>query len=202
VRNSVSPEIGCIILAAGRSSRLGRPKSLIEVGEVSLISWTLSRLNKLELSPIVVTRKDLVEKITGSVGNVEIIVNEQPELGRTGSVKKGLAYLKKRLSGDMKILIVPVDRPGFSMSTVELLVSSESSSCPSKDGKGGHPLIVDNYDVNRILEAPSDAPLNSIINPNRIVVEDEYLHLNIDTQEDVDEFLRVADFLLERDTRP
>ena len=198
----MGPEIGCVILAAGRSSRLGRPKSLIEVEGVSLISWVLSRLNRLGLSPIVVTRRDLVEKITDSVGNVEIIVNEHPELGRTGSVKKGLERLKERIGGDTKILIVPVDRPGFSMSTIELLVSSESSSCPSKDGRGGHPLIVDNYDINRILEAPSDAPLNSIINPNRIVVKDEYLHLNIDTQKDVDEFLRVADFLSEKDTRP
>ena len=97
----MGPEIGCVILAAGRSSRLGRPKSLIEVEGVSLISWVLSRLNRLGLSPIVVTRRDLVEKITDSVGNVEIIVNEQPELGRTGSVKKGLERLKERISGDM-----------------------------------------------------------------------------------------------------
>ena len=37
--NSVGPEIGCIVLAAGRSSRLGSPKALIKVGGESLISW-------------------------------------------------------------------------------------------------------------------------------------------------------------------
>jgi len=191
----MGPEIGCVILAAGKSHRLGRPKALIEVDGVSLISWVFSRLSRLGISPIVVTREELVEEIRDSIGEVEVIVNETPELGRTGSVKKGLRYLKERVDGEIKILIVPVDRPGFSISTIESLVSCESSSCPAKGGRGGHPLIVDDRDIKRILNAPSDVPLNNIINPNRIVVQDPYLHLNIDTQEDVDEFLMVAGFL-------
>lgn len=195
MRNDVYPDIGCVILAAGRSSRLGNPKALIEVGDTSLISWMFSRLNKLGLNPIVVTREDLVERIRNSMGDVEIIINEDPELGRTGSVKKGLKFLKEGNSREIKILIVPVDRPGFSISTIELLISSKSSSCPSNGGRGGHPLLVDNHDINRILKASSDTPLNGIINPNKIDVKDPYLHLNVDTQEDVDEFLRVVDFL-------
>ena len=193
--NSVGPEIGCIVLAAGRSSRLGSPKALIEVGGVSLISWILTRLNGSGLRPVVVTRENLADEIRESVGDVEIIVNENAERGRTGSVKKGLSYLKERMGNENGALSVPVDRPGFSISTVELLVSSKSSSCPSKDGRGGHPLFVDRHDIERILESASDEPLNSIIDPERILVEDPYLHLNIDTSEDVDEFLKVVDFL-------
>ena len=137
MRNDVYPDIGCVILAAGRSSRLGNPKALIEVGDTSLISWMFSRLNRLGLNPIVVTREDLVERIRNSIGDVEIVINEDPELGRTGSVKKGLKFLKEGNSREIKILIVPVDRPGFSMSTIELLISSKSSSCPSSGGRGG-----------------------------------------------------------------
>tara|TARA_Y100000996_G_scaffold371872_1_gene320471 strand:- start:656 stop:1231 length:576 start_codon:yes stop_codon:yes gene_type:complete len=191
----VGPEIGCIVLAAGRSSRLGSPKALIKVGGESLISWILTRLNGLGLRPVVVTRENLADEVRESVGDAEIIVNENAELGRTGSVKKGLSYLKERMRNENGALIVPVDRPGFSISTVELLVSSKSSSCPSKDGRGGHPLFVDRHDIERILESASDEPLNSIIDPERILVEDPYLHLNIDTSEDVDEFLKVVDFL-------
>ncbi len=62
-------------------------------------------------------------------------------------------------------------------------------------GEEGHPLFVDSHDIERILESASDEPLNSIINPERILVGDPYLHLNIDTSEDVDEFLKVVDFL-------
>ena len=190
--NNMSNGIGCVILAAGRSSRLGKPKALIEVEGVSLISWILSRLAKVGLRPIVVTREELVENIRDSVGDIEIIINEEPELGRTGSVKKGLNYLKEKKVGDHRILIVPVDRPGFSISTLELLISMKSSSCPSSGVKGGHPLIVDVDDIEKILEAPSDSPLNSIIKPKKIDVEDEFLHMNLDTQKDVDDFLMVV----------
>ena len=68
----------------------------------------------------------------------------------------------------------------------------KSSSCPSSGGKGGHPLIVDVDDIEKILEAPSDSPLNSIIKPEKIDVEDEFLHMNLDTQKDVDDFLMVV----------
>ena len=190
--NNMNNGIGCVILAAGRSSRLGKPKALIEVEGVSLSSRILSRLAKVGLRPIVVTREELVENIRDSVGDIEIIINEEPELGRTGSVKKGLNYLKEKKVGDQGILIVPVDRPGFSISTLELLISMKSSSCPSSGGKGGHPLIVDVDDIEKILEAPSDSPLNSIIKPKKIDVEDEFLHMNLDTQKDVDDFLMVV----------
>ena len=190
--NNMSNGIGCVILAAGRSSRLGKPKALIEVEGGSLISWILSRLAMVGLRPIVVTREELFENIRDSVGDIEIIINEEPELGRTGSVKKGLNYLKEKKVGDHRILIVPVDRPGFSISTLELLISMKSSSCPSSGGKGGHPLIVDVDDIEKILEAPSDSPLNSIIKPKKIDVEDEFLHMKLDTQKDVDDFLMVV----------
>ncbi len=190
--NSMDNGIGCVILAAGRSSRLGKPKALIEVEGVSLISWILSRLSKVGMTPIVVTREELVEGIRDSVGDIEIIVNEEPELGRTGSVKKGLKHLKQKNEAYLRILIVPVDRPGFSISTVKLLISMKSSSCPSSGGRGGHPVIVDNDDIEKILEAPSNSPLNSIIKPDKIDVEDKFLHINLDTQEDVDGFLRVV----------
>ena len=53
---------------------------------------------------------------------------------------------------------------------------------------------MDRHDIERILQSASDEPLNSIIDPERILVEDPYLHLNIHTSEDVDEYLKVLDF--------
>ena len=53
-------------------------------------------------------------------------------------------------------------------------------------------MIVDVDGIEKILEAPSDSPLNSIIKPKKIDVEDEFLHMNLDTQKDVDDFLMVV----------
>ncbi len=188
-------EIGCIVLAAGESSRLGYPKALIEVGEETLVSWISRRLTELGLSPVVVTRNELYEKVKESVGDIEVIINYSPESGRTGTVKEGLKFLKMDSGGPDRILIVPVDRPGFSKATVEFLMSKVSSTCPTFDGRGGHPLLISEEDCNRILKSPSDIPLNKVIYPQRIPVDDRFLHLNVDTKDDVDRFLRAVEFL-------
>ena len=54
----INSEIGCIVLAAGESSRLGHPKALIEVGGETLVSWVSRRLTELGLSPVIVTRNE------------------------------------------------------------------------------------------------------------------------------------------------
>jgi CTP:molybdopterin cytidylyltransferase MocA len=142
-----------------------------------------------------VTRNELYQKVKDSVGDVDVIINYSPESGRTGTVKEGLKFLRRDSRGPPRILIVPVDRPGFSQSTVEFLMSKVSSTCPVFEGKGGHPLLVSKEDCDTILKASSDVPLNKVISPQRIPVDDRYLHLNIDTKEDVDRFLRAVEFL-------
>ena len=129
-------EIGCIVLAAGESSRLGYPKALIEVGEETLVSWISRRLTELGLSPVIVTRNELYQKVKDSVGDVDVIINYSPESGRTGTVKEGLKFLRRDSREPSRILIVPVDRPGFSQSTVEFLMSKVSSTCPVFEGRG------------------------------------------------------------------
>ncbi len=191
----INSEIGCIVLAAGESSRLGHPKALIEVGGETLVSWVSRRLTELGLSPVIVTRNELYQKVKDSVGDVDVIVNYSPESGRTGTVKEGMKFLMVGSGGPSRILIVPVDRPGFSQSTVEFLMSKVSSTCPTFEGRGGHPLLVSEEDCNTILKVSSDVPLNKVIYPQRIPVEDRYLHLNVDTEEDVDRFLRAVEFL-------
>lgn len=191
----INSEIGCIVLAAGESSRLGHPKALIEVGGETLVSWVSRRLTELGLSPVIVTRNELYQKVKDSVGDVDVIINYSPESGRTGTVKEGLKFLRMDSRGPPRILIVPVDRPGFSQSTVKFLMSKVSSTCPVFDGRGGHPLLVSEEDCDKILKTPSDVPLNKVICPQRIPVDDRYLHLNIDTKDDVDEFLRAVEFL-------
>ena len=81
-------EIGCIVLAAGESSRLGYPKALIEVGEETLVSWISRRLTELGLSPVIVTRNELYQKVKDSVGDVDVIINYSPESGGRAQSKK------------------------------------------------------------------------------------------------------------------
>jgi CTP:molybdopterin cytidylyltransferase MocA len=78
------------------------------------------------------------------------------------------------------------------MSTLEKVVNTEGCVCPEKDGRGGHPLRISGTEVKAIMAAPSDTSLRQLTKPQHIRVEDEFIHLNIDTPEDMDELERWA----------
>ena len=185
-------DIGCVVLAAGSSERLGQPKALVKVGEGNLVGWLVSRLRAKGLEPLVVTNEDIIEEVTDSV-DCRVIINPEPGAGRTGTLQIGISHLESNIR--QRILVVPVDRPGFSDSTLEALISSADTSCPTKGGKGGHPILLSAEDVARVIQSPPSASLRDLIDPRRIEVADSHLHLNVDRQEDLgwlaDAFLRL-----------
>ena len=179
-----------IVLAAGASKRLGSPKALVDVRGQTLVKLVCSKLQNAGLSVTVVTRKSLKQKIQKLIPNVSVIVNPNPDLGRTGSIQCGIESI-----GIQPMLIVPVDRPGFSLDTAKKLCECNDTTIPTLNEKGGHPIAISTQDCENILAAVPDTPLREIISPDRITVEDPHLHLNIDTKEDVNELVKVAKHL-------
>ena len=178
----------CIILAAGASARLGQPKALLEIHGKSLIQYLVERLEHVGLEPIIVTRAELSVDILLALPERSVVINPNPDAGRTGSLQCGLKQILNTKRGEkaFRLLVVPVDRPGFSSETLGSLMMKEVCSCPEKDGRGGHPLLLMPDDVARIRTAEADTPLRDLCTPERFEVEDSHLHLNLDTPADIE----------------
>jgi len=174
--------IGCIVLAAGASERLGQPKALVRIGDRCLVEWVVSRLQTHGLDPLVVTNEEIIDEVAASV-NCEVVVNPEPGAGRTGTLQVGIRHIGA--GARQRILVVPVDRPGFSDSTLVTLLDSTVTSCPTQGGRGGHPLLLSAEDAVKVVAGSPSVPLRNLINPIRIEVTDPYLHLNVDRQEDL-----------------
>ncbi len=185
----MSKPIPALILAAGKSERLGENKGLVDVSGNTLLDVIVERLSSVGCSPIiVVTRAELAIDYLTASPRCNVVINKSPEDGRTGTVQTGLISLGEELGALPKsVLIVPVDRPGWEIKTLQKIVDSEGCVCPEKDGRGGHPIKIGQDEISAILTAPSDKPLREIVNPIRFVVEDSFLHLNIDTPSDLEE---------------
>lgn len=180
-----------VVLAAGASERLGQPKPLVPVptegGDVPLVRWLVERLEAVDVEVVVVTRQELVVEVMLALPGRAIVINPNPEGGRTGSLQYGIKALldSKRSPKELRVLVVPVDRPGFSDSTLGILLEADECCCPAKDGRGGHPLLLMPADLENILQAESDTSLRDLVSPLKLIVSDAHLHLNIDVPSDL-----------------
>ena len=181
-----------VVLAAGASERLGQPKPLVPVptegGEMPLVRWMVERLEAADVEVVVVTRQELVVDVMLALPGRAIVINPEPDAGRTGSLQCGIKALldSKRLPKELRVLVVPVDRPGFSDSTLGILLEAEECCCPAKDGRGGHPLLLMPEDLENILQAGRDIPLRDLVSPLKLIVSDPCLHLNLDSPDDLE----------------
>ena len=185
----------CILLAAGASQRLGEPKALIEKNGTPLIQWMVNRLESKGIEPIIVTRQELMLDIAICCPGRTIVVNSNPDAGRTGSIRCGILHLNSEKSKirPYRLLMVPVDRPGFSDETLSMIINQHNCSVPSKDGKGGHPIMLTYKEIQTILsEEDPDRPVREIVTPEHIDVNDENLHLNLDHQIDLEKWKNIV----------
>ena len=192
---------GCpaLVLAAGASKRLGQPKALVEIGATTLVGLAVRRLLAAGCEPVVVvTRQSLQFEVMTQALNATVVVNVDPEAGRTGSVQRGLlALMGDKGRTPRKVIIAPVDRPGWSTEHVVQLMEHDATANLSYGGKNGHPLLLHDPDVERILAANANAPLRDLIRPQPCTVDAPHLSLNIDTPNDLDALAEVQLALLD-----
>ena len=167
---------------------MGQPKALLEIDDKPLIQHLVERLEAQGLEPVIVTNAEISVDVLLALPERTVVINPNPDAGRTGSLQCGLKQILNTKGGEraFRLLVVPVDRPGFSKETLGALLMKEVCACPEKDGRGGHPLLLMPDDVARIRTADPDAPLRDLCSPERFEVEDLHLHLNLDTPEDIE----------------
>ncbi len=107
-----------IILAGGRSSRLGRNKALQVVGGKTLIQWTVDRLNTLSKEIIIATARG--EPIPcSSAARTKIVADIHPGKGPLAGIHSGLLASSSR-----RVIVVGCDTPFFSVSLLEYMTKT------------------------------------------------------------------------------
>ena len=143
-------DIPGIVLAGGKSSRMGRPKALLPIGRagetfLQRITRTLSAAGIEDL--VVVGGADAAAIRAGAHGlaaGVRIVDNPDWERGQLTSILAGLDAVNTGEAGG--ILVTLVDVPLVNVSTVRTLtaVQRERQAAivrPVSNGRHGHPVI-------------------------------------------------------------
>lgn len=151
-----------IVLAAGSSRRLGRPKQLEPWGSRNLLSHVVARTADFGVEEIWVVLGHDSERILeeSDLGEAGVVENPEWEEGIASSIRVGLDALS-RLSKCDSALIVIADQPEVSTHVVGELLASHAKagkpvSVPKYRYSWGNPVIVDRSLWPRLMSLEGD----------------------------------------------
>jgi molybdenum cofactor cytidylyltransferase len=121
---------GCMILAAGSSSRLGAPKQLLIVGGKPLIVRAAEAALASAAWPVVVVLGANADKIRPALARLPVLTVENPVWteGMASSARAGLAALGLFSNSLDAALVALSDQPSLSASSIGRLVAAQAES--------------------------------------------------------------------------
>jgi molybdenum cofactor cytidylyltransferase len=136
------PFVSGLVLAAGGSSRLGRPKQLLPYGDGTLLGHVLEVARACPFDQLVVVvgahRNDVRAGV--GLGGADVVVNDAYGEGCSSSIAAALGAVDARC--DVLVLLLG-DQPGVTAKTVAALLDGRGAAplavCRYADGRG-HPL--------------------------------------------------------------
>ncbi len=163
--------ICAIVLAAGRSSRMGAQKLLLEFAGTTVIGHIVDQLlaSRIDSIHVVVGHQGdrVAEELTGR--NVSIVVNPNPQAGMLSSVRCGLGALQPECDA---ALVALGDQPTISATLVDRMIQTFASGeegivVPVHDRRRGHPLLFRAGYRDEILTHYDDVGLRGLLRAHR-----------------------------------
>ena len=191
-------KLAAIVPAAGESRRMGRPKLLLSIGGLPLLSKVIQALREGGADPVVVVcppadrpeSAPMAELV--AIAGAVAVVPERQTIDMRESIEIGLAQLAPTFQG---LLLCPGDTPAVSTELVQALARFHESE-PSAilipvgpDGRRGHPILLPSDLALEIPRLPPGVGVNALIarEPGRVrlvPVENPRVADDLDTPDD------------------
>lgn len=141
-----APAVAGIVLAAGASSRMGRPKMLLPLGGTTLLASVAQALLDGGLARVVVVLGHEARAVRREARlpedtRLDVVVNDGWASGMASSLRRGL-----EACADADAALVALgDQPGMTADRVRRIVAAwapgGSLVLPVQDGRAGHPVL-------------------------------------------------------------
>lgn len=149
-------KVAVLLLAAGKSSRMGFPKQLLAWGGKPLLQYQIDRICRLSVHEVIVVlghEAEIIQrKIMSDCSKVTFLVCESYREGLSESLKFGLSYIESKYDG---VLIMLADLPLVRLQTMQAIVEMGTSLLlkgekhpysvqPIHNKEVGHPVYIGN----------------------------------------------------------
>jgi molybdenum cofactor cytidylyltransferase len=186
--------IAALVLAAGRSTRMGGPnKLLVDVDGAPLVTRTVDAVLASQAGPVLVVTGHMAGDITAALGARPVTVIHNPDFaeGLSTSLRAGLAALPDDVDG---VLVCLGDMPRVSAAAIDRLIAAfnplegRAICVPVSQGKRGNPVLWDRSFFLEMARVTGDAGAKDLIGRNaelvcEVAVEEPGILYDVDTPE-------------------
>lgn len=191
--------IWAMILAAGESKRMGKPKLLLPFGEKTMIEAVIGNVVQSKAENILVVlgsdREKVEEKIQGLP--VEVVFNPNFREGMLSSAQIGFQKLPEDTQA---VLVFLGDQPAISHTVIDTVIDAYNRTkkgivLPVYEGNRGHPVLIDMKYKGEIKKLSADVGLRGVVYSHpgdieEVGVETPSVLQDIDDAEDYDRELK------------
>jgi molybdenum cofactor cytidylyltransferase len=195
--------IPAIVLAGGKSSRMGRPKALLPIGPTretffDRITRTLIEGGVEDVVVVVGSDADVIRAaVAPNSLRVRLVTNPDFERGQLTSLLAGLRTVDR--PGVSAVLVTLIDSPFISATDVQRLIAARFKHRapivrPAKDGRHGHPVIFGRELFDELRRADPAYGAKAIVHAHaaeivEIPTDGEGAFIDIDTREDYERWI-------------
>ena len=185
-------KLAAIVLAAGKSSRMGTNKLLLEVGGKRVLDHILSKLSPIPTFVVLGHRPEDIKGLAEDQGAITVH-NPDYEMGMTTSFQAGLRALPDDIE---TVFMVLSDTFGFKhellANMMEVLEENNEALIvsPIHESKRGHPVLFRRAILDEFMQLSGNETMKDVVNHHEsrhIYVEsDIWATIDLDTPEDLD----------------
>jgi molybdenum cofactor cytidylyltransferase len=198
--NLPNPQFASILLAAGASARMGRPKPLLAYRGETFLDAQIALHCTFSAQVFVVLGHRAEEIAAGAklTENAVLLLNPEPDRGQLSSLQCGLRALPAHIEG---VFLQPVDSPGVAQATVRAMCRAWEAAKPAPDfvipvhaGRRGHPVLMRRMIGHELLSLGAGATARDVVHAHRsgtlfVETDDAAIHRDIDTPEDYERLM-------------
>ena len=186
-------KISAILLAAGKSKRMGANKLALPWGRRTVLGRCVDVLVRSEIKEVVVVLSDRTQALGGRLRGPKVkwVINPNGKRGMSSSIRVGVQAVDRRSDG---ILIALGDQPLLRAKTINTLIHALVQGkgkiiVPIFRGRRGHPVLFGAMFAKELLHLKGDVGARSLLQKHlksvfEVRTKSEAVVADVDTWED------------------
>jgi molybdenum cofactor cytidylyltransferase len=190
-------EVAAIVLAAGESSRMGRPKPLLPLNGSTFLGHLLDEIKRSRVSRTLVVLGHHPEVVLEAMPEIAsfAIVNREYQLGQLSSLHAGL----REIGDPDAALMCLADHPFVTREVIDAIILAHERThrpiiVPTYGGGRGHPTLFARALYGELLAAPLDQGARVVVRAHadevlEVPTDEAGVLADVDTPEQYEQWL-------------